>query len=442
VSEPATVHLRVNRPPVADAGVGHAGQVGTLVQLNGNASSDPDGDSLHFQWTFSQRPGESTTVLQDATTATPAFVVDVAGTYRIQLMVSDGHGGSATALVTITVTVPNRPPVITSTPVTTGTVGQVYSYDAEATDPDGDALTFALSTAPTGMTIETASGVIAWTPMEAQVSTHDVVVQVQDGAGGSDEQRFTVTVLPENHPPRITSTPVTHYILPPIAGTGDFITLEATIRDVMDSHPDFEDGISGFVQGLVQPTLEPDRTPVFAGPNGRGAITSADTFHQWYHDVPGVNATVVVPLVLTETSPGSKVFAFNSGSFFPIDGQLLGNQGRGHNYHFTVALHTGFTYRGGEVFQFTGDDDVWVFINNTLVVNLGGVHGAVAGSVNLDTLGFDRWPHLPLRLLLCRAPHQRVQLFFADRRCPGTESPVPLPGAGGGGRPGWRYTGI
>lgn len=165
------------------------------------------------------------------------------------------------------------------------------------------------------------------------------------------------------------------------------ITLNATVRDFKISHPDFEDGISGVVTGLVGTTLPANKNPTFVAANGSGAITSATTFAQWYDDVPGVNLTATIPLTLVETSLGSGVYAYNSSSFFPIDDQLFGNEGNPHNYHFTLELHTTFTYQTGQIFNFTGDDDVWVYINNQLAMDLGGVHPPANGSVNLNTLG-------------------------------------------------------
>jgi hypothetical protein len=77
------------------------------------------------------------------------------------------------------------------------TAGQPCSYDVEATDADaGDVLTFALDTAPVGMTIDTATGLIEWTPTPAQIGTHDVTVRVHDSGGLTAAQRFTLTVAP------------------------------------------------------------------------------------------------------------------------------------------------------------------------------------------------------------------------------------------------------
>ena len=91
---------------------------------------------------------------------------------------------------------------------------------------------------------------------------------------------------------------------------------------------------------------------------------------------------------------------------------MLGNQGRPHNYHFTLELHTTFTYRGGEVLQFTGDDDLWVFIDQRLVLDLGGIHSAETGAVDLDSLG------------LTVGQTYRLDLFFAERHT--TESTFQL----------------
>jgi fibro-slime domain-containing protein len=188
-----------------------------------------------------------------------------------------------------------------------------------------------------------------------------------------------------------------------LAGTAHAlsINLNTTIRDFNSSHPDFEGTIGGLQTGLVNSSLTLGK-PTYSGiPTSQ--IASAASFNQWYNDVPGTNLSTSYALTLDETAPGSGIFGFSSSSFFPIDGQLFGNEGRSHNYHFTLELNNSFTYTGGETFSFTGDDDLWLFINDQLVVDLGGVHGAVSGSVNLDTLG------------LAVGNVYSFDLFFAER---------------------------
>jgi hypothetical protein len=88
----------------------------------------------------------------------------------------------------------NQAPVITSTAVTGATVDQAYSYDVEATDADGDTLSYSLTVNPSAMSIDAASGLISWTPTGAQIGNHSVTVQVSDGQGGSAAQSFTISV--------------------------------------------------------------------------------------------------------------------------------------------------------------------------------------------------------------------------------------------------------
>jgi fibro-slime domain-containing protein len=165
------------------------------------------------------------------------------------------------------------------------------------------------------------------------------------------------------------------------------ITLDTTIRDFQPSHPDFEHGGPiGVVPGIVQNQLGADGKPHFAGSNGKGGVSSASSFNQWYQDVPGVNLTTTYHMPLNETSPGSGLYQFQSSAFFPIDNQLYGNSGQ-HNFHFTLELHTQFTYRSGDTFDFSADDDLWVFVNGQLVVDLGGLHGDSPSSLELSTLG-------------------------------------------------------
>ena len=68
----------------------------------------------------------------------------------------------------------------------------------------------------------------------------------------------------------------------------------------------------------------------------------------------------------------------------------LGNEGNPHNYHFTTELHATFDYVGGEIFNFTftftGDDDLWLFINGRLAIDLGGLHPEVSATIDLDQI--------------------------------------------------------
>jgi len=94
-----------------------------------------------------------------------------------------------------------NPPLITSTPITSATQGQAYQYPVTASDADGDTLSFSLITAPSGMSIDATTGLITWTPGNAQVGSNSVELRVTDPGGLHVTQSFTVDVVNVNDPP-------------------------------------------------------------------------------------------------------------------------------------------------------------------------------------------------------------------------------------------------
>ena len=151
-----------------------------------------------------------------------------------------------------------------------------------------------------------------------------------------------------------------------------------------DKHPDFEPAVKTQETGIAASTLGSDQKPVFGNTPGIQTVTSADTFAQWYRDVDGVNMPFTIGLPLTPDPNGSTSLVYDDETFFPIDNEGWGDQGQTHNYSFTTEIHTSFTYKGGEKFTFKGDDDVFVFVNNQLAIDLGGIHSALSGTVDFD----------------------------------------------------------
>ncbi|MEN9307349.1 MAG: hypothetical protein RL173_1281, partial [Fibrobacterota bacterium] len=187
-----------------------------------------------------------------------------------------------------------------------------------------------------------------------------------------------------------------------------FLTkLGATIRDFSESHPAFNKFDCGLVKNMVQDTLGPDRKPL-ATPGGEKCLNG--TIAQWFNDVPSVNYSVCrdIPLSL---DPADGLYTYHDQNYFPIDNvdstldkfnvKYKGDDGKMHNFLFCLESHAVFDYHKGQKFDFIGDDDVWLYINNKLAVDLGGVHVAETLSVNLDKLNLVEGKTYPFDFFFC-----------------------------------------
>jgi fibro-slime domain-containing protein len=141
-------------------------------------------------------------------------------------------------------------------------------------------------------------------------------------------------------------------------------------------------------------------------------------------DTPGSdsafkNVVIKDSLLFTRRSDlGANVYQFKRfgdpevAAFMPLDGKGFGDEGATdklgvpHNYSFCMELHTKFEHTSGMNFEFNGDDDVWLYINDSLVMDLGFVHKSTYATVNLDDLPLTFGETYPLDFFYCE--RQRV----------------------------------
>ncbi|MBV1909340.1 MAG: VCBS repeat-containing protein [Kangiellaceae bacterium] len=193
-----------NTPPSIDStGIANSTE-DTLYTYDVEASDLEDGTTLDFS--LINPPGDM--IINNSTgliTWTP--VNDDVGNHLIQIEVTDSGGLMDSDSYTLSVANVNDLPILESTPVTTANENSVYSYDVDATDPDsGEQLEYELEVNPTDMEINEVSGLITWTPTNAQIGDQAVVVLISDLNGASLQHSFTITVSEVNVAPEFSST--------------------------------------------------------------------------------------------------------------------------------------------------------------------------------------------------------------------------------------------
>jgi len=312
-SAPDTVQIgTANSRPVAHPGPDQTVHIGGLVQLDGAASSDVDGDPLTYGWTFVSTPTDSHADLSDATTAHPSFAPDLPGRYVVQLIVNDGTVDSKPATVQVDTT--NSRPVADAGPDQQATVDDTVQLDGSySSDIDDDPLTYrwSFTTTPTDSAASLLNATTAQ-PTFVPDLPGDYVAQLIVNDGFEDSLPDTVAITVEARPNQ-----------PPVAQNDTAVTDENASVGIAvlgnDTDPDGDPlTITGVTQGINGGTATINGATVTYTPplNWSGA----DIFTYTISDGRGGTATATVTVTVNPINhpPTVTLGADQTGGSLPL----------------------------------------------------------------------------------------------------------------------------
>lgn len=208
-SHPTAVIQATGGVTVSASGSDIQGSVGTAIKLSASASTDSNSTIKTYQWTIKTQPSGSSATISTPTSAAATLVPDVAGTYTIQLAITDAQGVSSTqsATITATVSIPLTSVVAsvvfngqaTTKPTQEISIGTVVSFDASGSmDPDGDpvAVSWLMSTRPAGSAAAIVSSGTAAHFTADVLGEYDVRVRATDPAGTFSDVTYVFNANP------------------------------------------------------------------------------------------------------------------------------------------------------------------------------------------------------------------------------------------------------
>ncbi len=377
--------------------------------------SDPDRDSFAYRFATTAEcslPNPAPTgATLDANTGVFTLPAQPAAIRQFtQVILDDGEGTSSVDLAFSFAPYASAPPAFTTLPAggnVSGYPGLNTDFQIVATDPGttaNDPTDIFYGTLPQGLSVLSSvpSGPVGnirtltlrWTPNIEYTAGTDIPV--------------TFTAINAVGEAAITTI---HFKV----ALADLVYLSGAIRDFSVAHSDFGVPDGDAATRFVQTQLGADGKPVFLPAPGISSASAA-TFPAWWDvsvGVPPSEKTVFSIILSNAFQTNPRVHEYSNSSFYPIDGQLLGNEGAPHNSYFTWQAHSYIAADAGASLTVKSSDDLWVFIDGRLVVDMGGVHGLETATIAMDTLVDVEG--LPLPPLADGLTFRRFDIFFAHR---------------------------